>query len=145
MALVPHATGKCVTVTVFRNGTKIGELTAQSWECKRDATEITDDVLGEDRSRIDSETNFFVIGLKCYQRDFVVLRALLAAQAVDDSGVQPDQIDMGVVMKPKDGTKEGYAGKEGSLGAWSLSASGRTDRVMLDLPIRFRYFDPVAL
>lgn len=140
----PNATGKNSTVQLFVAGNPVGTLVVQSWECGPDVTEITDDVCGEDRSQLDTETNFFLLTLKCFTKDLTILDKLLDNQAKLDAGTTQD-IQFGLVLKPKDGSKGGYVGKEACFGAWKIGAGGRTERIMQDVPVRMRYWDKAAL
>lgn len=141
----PHAAGKDATIVFFIDGNPTQEIDCKSWEMQRNATEINDGVCGEDRDRLDSITNFFVIDVECFTKTAKVLDALLADQAVDDSGAAATEKNFSLVLKPRDGSKKGYSAREVSLGAWRIGAGGRTDRIMTKVPLRARYFDPVSL
>lgn len=147
MATIPHATGKDFKFSFFINGTPVAEFDIKSFSVTRNVTDVTDDVLGEDRSRLDAITNFFTIDAATFVTTARQIQALLDEQVNDDANGTPTQKSFACVLTPRGGAgpKTGFIAKEVSLGGWKLDASGRTERSMLNYPLRARYFDAVSI
>ena len=147
MATVPHATGKDCKLAFFINGNPVGEFDARSYSVDRNVTEVTDDVLGEDRSRLDAITNFYSISVSTFVTTAAQMQALIDEQANDDANGATTNKSLAIVLTPRGGSgpKKGFKASEISLGGWKLNAGGRTERMMIDYPLRARYFDAVSI
>lgn len=141
---IPHMMGANSLVTFYLNSAK-KQVNCKSWKVSRDAEKIADGVNGESRDRLDTATNFFVVSLDIWIPDAKILDAFIDAQQVDDDGVEPLPVDFSIVLRPRDGTKVGYRLDEGTIDDWSLESGGRTDRLMVTAPMRFRHFKKVPL
>lgn len=138
--MVAHFTGKNCTFKFFMGGKSIGELDVRSFSCKPNIVAIADGVCGENRDRLDKEVNYYELTMSCFQKDLTKLKNILADQDAEDDGAVPTVKDFAMVIKTKGGEKGGYIAQECVLDDWNFDIGGRTDRVMLDLPIRCRYF-----
>lgn len=118
-------------------------LNCKSWDCKVNVTKISDGVNGEDRDRLDRVVNYFEITADCFQRNMDILQAALKDIQNDDSVVPPLDKAGGIRMKIYDGSKKAYLCKEMVWDDFSMNASGRADRTMMKLTMRFRYFTEV--
>jgi hypothetical protein len=145
MAKAAHFTGKNVKTKFFIAGISIGDLDVKSFSAKPNITSINDGVCGEDRDRLDNETNFYEIKLSCFQRDLSKFSKLLVDQdLIDEGGIATDK-EFAFVIKAKDGSKKGYQCSEAVFDDWNLDVGGRTERGMLEIPIRCRYIKEVSL
>ena len=147
MAAIPHATGKDYKFSFFINGSPVKEFDIRSFSVTRNVTDVTDDVLGEDRSRLDAITNFFSIDASTFTTTAAQMQALLDEQANDDANGTPTQKSFAIVLTPRGGSgpKTGFIAKEVSLGGWKHDVNGRTERSMTSYPLRARYFETVSI
>lgn len=147
MPAIPHATGKDYKFSFFINGTPVAEFDIKSFAVTRNVTEVTDDVLGEDRSRLDAITNYFTIDASTFVTTAAQMQALMDEQANEDANGATTVKSFAIILTPRAGSgpKTGFLAKEISLGGWKLDASGRTERSMINYPLRARYFDPVSI
>ncbi len=141
---IPFMTGVQSTCAFFIGPTK-REIATKTWSITRDVTKINDGVNGEDRDRLDAITNFYDIALEVYAPDAKMVKAFIEDQANDDSGVAPLEKAFSVKLKPRDGTKSGFVCTEVVLGDWKIASSGRTDRLMVTIPLRARYVKSAAV
>lgn len=141
---IPFMKGRQCIATFYLGGVK-KEVLCKSHKITRNVTKINDGVNGEDRDRLDAETNFFDVALTCYGKDAKLLDAFLEEQATQDAGGQPLDVAEAFALKPRDGSKVAYSFSEGVLDDWSHEAAGRTDRQMYSIPLRFRYLKRVPL
>lgn len=136
----PHWGGRNSTFSFYLNNDKI-VLNVKSWSCKPNVTEVADDVCGEDRARLDSQTNYYEVQVEAFLADLKPVIAMLSDTANRDQNVLPFRKQVALSIKPNDGSKVAFAASEMVLGAWELSVAGRTDRAMIKIPLRARYFD----
>jgi hypothetical protein len=139
---VPFFRGKDATFRLFQDGKEV-LVNAKTWSVKRNTTDGSDGVNGEDRDRPYSVTNFYDLSATCYQRDAKILVALLDDQDNDDAQVAPLDKAVGINIKIIDGSRAAFVAKEVTLGAWELNQGGRTEAVMLTIPLRARYFSKI--
>lgn len=144
MGAPTHLKGNKATLVFFIAGNPAGEFDVKSWEVTRNATEINDGVCGEDRDRLDSVTNFYGIDVECFSPTAAMIDTLLDEQANDDASGIPTAKTVSFILKPP-GQKKGYNAREVALGAWRVGAGGRSDRLMIKVPLRARYFEQVSL
>jgi hypothetical protein len=142
MAYTPTFSGKDASIRLFINGQEV-VLLAKTWEIGPNTTEVSDGVNGEQRDRLQSITNYFEGNISCFQSDTKALAALIANEQNDDAEVPPFVKTLGFNFKILDGTRQNFIGRETVLGAWKVNQSGRSERVMLAIPIRCRWFIPV--
>lgn len=136
----PHWSGRNSVFSFYLDDDKC-ILNTKSWSCKPNVTEVTDDVCGEDRSRLDSTVNFFELQVEGFLSDLKPVIAMLRDIANRDANVLPLRKQAALSIKPNDGSKVAFAASEVTLGAWELSVAGRNDRAMIKIPLRARYFD----
>lgn len=142
---VPFIKGKNSTLKYFQNGDKV-DLKVKTWEIEEDGTEIADGVNGEDRDNLDYEVNFYKVRLSLFQESLAVLEKFLDDRTNQDAGVQPLEKVFGLVIKPNDGSKKAFVlSGQGTVDSWKLSSGGRTDRTMLDMPMRFQRLKKVPI
>ena len=137
----PHWGGKNASFKFYLNGNPV-VLNVKSWSCKPNVTEIADGVCGEDRDRLDTITNYYEFQVEAFLSDLRPVAALLSDTANRDQNVLPYRKEVSLTIKPNDGSKSAFVASEMSIGAWDLGVGGRTDRAMLKVPFRSRYFDP---
>lgn len=135
--------GKDSTLVLFIKQVKVAALDVQEYTVKQDIEKIADDVNGEDRSRPDKVINFFDISLKCFNATGDKLKLLLGYDADLDVNQQP-QVDFGFQLKEIGGGGSQFAGEESVIDDWEWAGGGRKDRSMLTIPLRCRYFKPLA-
>lgn len=147
MAPNPFIKGRNVTLTVLLAGENAKAnniiVQAKSFTVKPNGVDIADDILGQDRSDIDYEINFFDVSMSLLIRDLKLLRAALKMQAQRDLQVAMAESAIAVVIKPNDGTREVFQLRQFVLGGWELGFGGRTDRAEMPFPGRARYFEPL--
>lgn len=136
----PHFSGRNSTFNFYLDNDKV-VLNTKSWSVKPNVTEVTDDVCGEDRSRLDSTVNFFEMQVEAYLADLKPVIAMLKDISNRDTNVLPLNKQASLSIKPNDGSKVAFVGSEATLGAWELAVAGRNDRAMIKIPLRVRYFD----
>ena len=136
----PHWGGRNSQFSFYHNNDKV-VLNVKSWSCKPNVTEVADDVCAEDRSRLDSFVNYYELQVEAFLADLKPVIAMLADTANRDQNVLPLRKQVALAIKPNDGSKVAFAASEMSIGAWELSVAGRTDRAMIKIPLRARYFD----
>lgn len=117
-------------------------LAVKSWDIGRNVTKINDGVCGETRDRLDTLTNYFEITLTCWQTNTKdAVEKFISDHALDDSGVAPTDKSAAIIIKPRDGSKAAYTAKGLVLDDWKLNSGGRTERVMLAVPLRSQTFE----
>lgn len=143
MATPPPLMSGKDAVTIFMLGNSKVEFLSKTWEVKEDAVEAHDDVNGEDRTRDQKIINGYDITLGCFMENMRLLEALIADSQQRDTRTQPQDASLGFLLRPSDGSRKGFAGKEITVGAWTWANSGRTERMMINFPLRARYLEKV--
>jgi len=139
MANLPFWKGKNSKLIFVLDNAKV-VLDVMSWDITRNATEINEGVCGEDRDRLDDETNYFDWSLTVKMQKLDALEAMLEDQENQDQKLIPLVKGVGVLIKPNDGTQKALqAGGEISIGAWALRVGGRTERNEMTIPLRSQY------
>lgn len=136
----PHWGGRNAVFSFYQDNAKV-VLNTKSWSCKPNVTEVADGVCGEDRDRLDSQVNYYELQVEAFLSDLKPVIAMLADTANRDQNVLPLRKQATLSIKPNDGSKVAFAASEVTIGAWELSVAGRTDRAMIKIPLRARYFD----
>lgn len=146
MGAAPFFKGKNCIVQLFIGGAPVGDdIAVKSFSAKPNVTTIADGVGGEDRDRLDVEVNFYELKIECFAGvDPQKLLNLLADQENVDAGGMPTSKQFAMVIKPANGGKAGFKGTEATVDDWEFAFSGRVDRAMITIPVRCRYFRPVA-
>lgn len=139
MSDIPFIKGQQSIFKFFLDGNEV-ILNSKSWSCKINVTKITDDVNGEDRSRLDRVVNYFEFSVDCYNRDMKILAAALQDINNDDQSVTPLSKAGGVRIKVLDGSRRAYVCKEMIWDDFDISASERAPRTMSKISFRSRYF-----
>lgn len=142
MADVPFILGIQSVFKFFIDGKEI-ILNAKSWSVKANVTKIADGVNGEERDRLDRTVNYFEITADCYQRNTDLLEAAINDIVNDDQSVTPLEKAGGCRLKIRDGSRKAFLCKEIILDDFDINASGRSDRTMVKLNFRCRYFESV--
>lgn len=141
-ANIPFVRGQNVILRLYQDGKPV-YVAGKTWDVEENASEIADDVNGENRSRLDKVTNFFSISLDCFQADQEILDKYIEAQDSDDASLLPKKQSVAIQINNRDGTRAAYLLSEAKLGPIKLNASGRSDAFMLNLKIRFRYMKKI--
>ncbi len=124
---------------VFLDGDEL-VLNSKSWNVKVNVTKIADGVNGEDRDRLDRVVNYFEISADLFQRDVKVLQGFLKDIKNDDASVFGLAKGGGMRIKILDGSRKAFVCKEMTFDDWDFTASARSDRAMLKVSFRCRYF-----
>ena len=141
----PHATGKNSFLTLFKGSNPLGGFDVEQWTIKRVGEQIEDGVCGETRTRKDFEITGYSLTVSLFNRDLEKLGKLLADQKDADDIKPQDELTLGIVIKPKDGTKVAYKLVNGVFDDWQLAVGGQTQRIKVDLPMRFDDLEEVTL
>lgn len=146
---IPYLKGKNVTLTFLLAGENAQAqnivLRAKVGNVKQNGVDIADDILGEIRSDLDFELNYYEFTMTTLLKNLKALRAALKHQDQRDLQVAMADSAMGVVIKPNDGTREAFQLREVTLGAWELNFSGRADRIEMPFSLRAKFFEPLAI
>ncbi len=142
MPSVDFFAGKDLVLRVFVNGQEV-VLNTKTFNVKANVTKANDGINGEDRDRLTRYINFFDISANCYQNDAKLLQALLDDIKNDDSQVAKLAKAAGIRIRVLDGSKAAFVVKELILDDFDFQSTGRTDKAMMNINMRCRYFDPV--
>lgn len=142
MAGTPFFSGKDAVLRLFING-KETILNCKSWDANPNVTKVNDGVNGEDRDRLQVIVNYFEFTASCFMDKAQQIPDVLAYYGNNDAQVTPYDAAAAIQFKLLDGSKAAYVAKEVTVDDIKISNSGRTDRVMLSLNFRARYFDAV--
>lgn len=135
----PFVRGKDAKFRIFKGDTEV-VVRVKNWNVKRNATIIADDVNGEERSQLDSVTNFYSMSIDVFTEDGKVLDALMNIQDAKDSSVTPDDVAALFTLRILDGSKRAFTMEAIELDDWDFKSSSRTDALMLTIPLRGQYF-----
>lgn len=138
----PFFRGKDVVLKFYQNGKPV-YIAAKNWDVSEEATEAADGVNGEERDRLDKVTNFYSASVDIYQSDQTLMQAIMDAQEADDKSLTPLRQSGAVQIKQRDGKRAAYLLQEMKAGPFKMTQSGRTDVVMINLKMRFRYYKSV--
>lgn len=138
----PFTRGLNVTMKLYSDGNPLF-INAKNWSVEQNATEVADDVNGEDRSRLDLITNYYSASVDVYQSDESTMQALIDQQTNDDAAATPFKQGASIRIRHRDGTKAAYRLEGVKLGPWSNDVGGRTEPNMLKLKLRFTKYVPV--
>ena len=139
MATKPFFSGKDAVLRLFSNGAEV-ILNAKTWDCGPDVTKVADGVNGEDRDRLQSITNSYSFTADCYMDDAKQIDAMLAWSSNNDAQVAPYDAAAAISIKVLDGSKKAYLAKEVTIDDHRIKQGGRTERVMITINFRARYF-----
>ncbi len=139
---IPFTRGKDCTMKVYQDG-KPYYVAVKSWSVEQNATEVQDDVNGEDRSRLDLITNFFSASMEIYQSDETIMQAMIDQQTNDDAASTPLAQSASIRVRHRDGTKAAYRLENAKFGPWTTNVGGRTEANMLSLKMRFTQWKKV--
>jgi hypothetical protein len=140
MASIPFFRGKDCILKLYQDSQPV-YITAKNWNVEENAVEAADDVNGENRSRLDKVTNFYSATVDVYQADVSVIDKIMEAQGPDDDATLPLKQTGAIFIKMRDGTRAVYILKGMKIGPWTMNFSGRTENVMLNLKLRFQFFE----
>ncbi len=139
---IPFARGRNCKLRIFQDGRPI-YIAAKSFDVEENATEVVDDVNGEERSRLDKVTNYFSCSADIFQADAELMQSILDAQDQDDlEGIPLDQ-RCAIIVNQRDGTTATYLMLEAKFGPFKQTISGRDDAAMVNMKIRFRYWKKI--
>lgn len=139
---IPFVRGQNVILRLYQQNKPI-YVACKTHDIEENATEVVDDVGGENRSRLDKVTNYFTLSLDVFQADQEVIKSYMTAQDADDAAILPLIQNAALLIKNRDGTRAAFVLQEAKIGPMKLSMGGRDDAFMLNLKIRFRFFTPV--
>ena len=136
--------GKHTRFTVYFNNAPFVVI-VKSWNVEEVATEVADDVNGEERSRLQIITNFYKSAFACYDDGSSnYLQNLLLMTANDDAFNPQLPMAGGLLFNylTASGQKAAFAMNGATRGPLKVGSGGRVERVMHDLSMRFLYFTP---
>ena len=136
---IPFFRGQNVVLKFFQEGKPV-YLAAKNWDVEENATEVAEGVNGEHRDRLDKVTNYYTASVDVYQTDQEVVEAYMAAQDADDNNLLPKKQTGAIQINHRDGTRAAYLLQEMKVGPMKLTNSSRSDAVMLNLKMRFRFY-----
>lgn len=139
---IPFFRGQNVVLKFYQDNKPV-YLAAKNWDVEENATEAADGVNGEYRDRLDKVTNYYTASVDVFQTDQEVLQAYMAAQDADDNNQLPLKQTCAIQINHRDGTRAAYLLTECKVGPFKETNGSRSDAVMLNLKIRFRFFKPV--
>lgn len=139
-APLPYWSGKDSKLKFFFED-KTLLIDVMSWSVKPNVVEAADGVCGELRDRLQTIINFYEVQIEGKQEKMAAIGEFLKEQQRLDDRVIAAEKAVGILIFPLDGTQAAYQCREYTLGAWELSAKARTDRNMLNVPGRCRWFD----
>lgn len=140
----PYASGKNWDVAFTQSDKKV-LVRVKTWKVGREGVMAEDGVNGDDRNENQFITTGFSFEMELFVRDAKIILATFPSQEAEDSQTLPPDQQIGLSMKPNNGTRAGFALRDVTLGAWDLNSAGMTDRSMIKLPFKAKYFDPVAV
>lgn len=113
------------------------EFRAKNFTTRPNVTEITDDLCGESRSRLDVVVNFYEVSFDCFMGNVATLNKVLEYHDLKNAGVDLG-FQTGFRIQTFDGTAPGIYQFGGiiTLGAWDLTVAERSPRNMIKLPFR---------
>ena len=139
---IPFVRGLNVMLKLYQSGAAV-YFPCKVWDVEENSTEVSDDVNGEDRSRLDKVLNYYSISLDSFQFDETQMNMILAAQAADDAQGLPLAQTCAIMINHRDGTRAAYVLSQCKFGPFKNSAQSRQDAYMMNLKIRFRYLKQV--
>lgn len=140
----PFWSGKNATLVFLRDSKKI-QFKDRTWSVKQRGVDAEDQVGGEDRARFQTIVDGYDIEIEAYMEDVEELKALILDTADRDTRTQPKDIGVGMLIKPNNGTRAAFQASQVTIGLWEFNGNpGRTERAMLRVPLRARFFDSVA-
>lgn len=108
------------------------------------ATQVTDQVNGENRARFQKITDGYQVTIECYDDGSTqTIQNWLANQANEDANQPQLPLSGGLLFSYLDGSKGGYVFKGCNLGPLNINVAGRTERVMHTVVFRAQYFSQV--
>jgi hypothetical protein len=127
----PLISGKNTTFRVYLNNTP-KTLWVKTWAIKESVVEVTDQVNGELRARVDVITDFFDCNFECYDdSQTALLEALIACIANDDAFNPPVPNSAGILFQYQNGTsKKAFTLNGATRFPIDLKSGGRTERLM---------------
>lgn len=139
MSDLPFLSGKDGLFRLFLGGPDI-QLKTKTWSIKKNAVKVADGVCGEDRDRLQTITNYFEVSSDVFLNNTLQLDAMLNDIAQNDAGLAPLVASGAMRLRILDGSRASYTCGELVIDDWDIRNGGRTDRLMMGLPMRFRYF-----
>lgn len=136
------AKGFNATLVLTIGGNPFETLDVEEWNYRRNVTTGQHDCAGQDRSYLDSITNFFDLNFRLLQRNYDLLRAIIQKKADLESGVVAEDDGLGMILKDRYGGSILFAARGLITDGEEVGAQGRTNAIGLTLPIRVRYLDP---
>lgn len=139
----PFWAGRNATLVFLRDSKKV-EFKDKTWSVKQRGVEASDNVGGEDRSREQTIVDGYDIEIEAFMEDLQELLVLLDDVAQRDTRTQPKEIGVGMLIKPNNGTRVAFQASQVTFGLFEFNGNpGRTERAMLRVPLKARYFDAV--
>lgn len=135
--------GKGAVLTILIDGDKMEPLDAESWDVGPVVEKYEDNVCGEDRARLDKETSHYAMSLTCFNITADKLKKLLRYDERVDVNEQPS-VSFGFRMTDKQNGRSLFMGKDAVIDDWKWAVPGRTQRLKLTIPIRFRYLKTLS-
>ena len=118
-------------------GNIVTDFRVKNASIQPNVTEITDDLCGEDRSRLDVIVNYYDVSFETHQGNVALLNQALEYHGLKNSGIDLG-LNGGFRIQTYDGSAPGLYQLGGliTLGAWNLAIAERATRNTLKLPFR---------
>ncbi len=136
----PFLYGQNTVFRVTQNG-QPWTLQVKSWSIAQTATEAADGVNGEKRDRHQTIVNGYACEFDPYtDSGSQVLATLIANQDVRDEGLADQSLAGAIIFEYLNGTAQGFALKECTMGPFNVGSTGRNAPVMNKMKFRARWF-----
>lgn len=132
----PFIRGKNARKKLFVGPDGALEMAIKSWDLTREGTEHTDDVNGEQESRLDFSFSHYGGSIEAYTEDLNAVRRLLALQSNEDAQVGAWINATSFTFYSRDGSRVVLTGTGLVIDKWKLASAGRTDPLMITVPFR---------
>jgi len=140
----PFWSGRSSTLKLFVDEQSV-TINVQQWSIAPFGTEAQDSLCGDIRAENQTLVEGYNISITCLMRDAEPIRVLLANTENDDLLVMPFRTEVGLMIKPLDGTAHGYSVSEVTIGLWELAVGGQSERATVTIPMKARFVKKVAL
>lgn len=141
MANENNLSGTKARVRLFLDSDEV-ILQTKSWDLDMVMDEGKDDVGGENAARPWSEFSHWKFTGTCYMRDNKLLDAQLKDLQRKLDGLPEEGKSGGFRLEPEGKNRVAYVFNDITWDSFKVSMSGRTERLMANINLRFRYLKP---
>ena len=138
--------GDNTVVSVFLDGRQIGVAqTLKSWSVEPKVVEHDDSLIGQTEDKPDQQIRGWTFKLEQFVVDATLSNALLAREEKRRTRRRYESITIGLVLRKRDGTNQGYSLTNCEIPPSGFNAQGAAERVMQSFSGRAEKFNPVTL